>query len=284
MEEKQLINKVRKYINEQKMPQKIKDLVKDTYIDYESAYKTYLANLEKMLENDAGLLQELNNIVSYAKRDCEEDKAATREMEELVFEAKINNLQEEALAIIRNMAEQEKKKKSLETSKPDLDAEKEKEENESQTIRKGLNFSKENRECALQIKESVIAEIESSKRNLISKVTRNIPQNSGNLDYINYTKKSFENEVTLILSRAKMQLPITIKDEFDLLDEKIIEDIIKIYMEMHRSQEDNMSMAMQREKFATELRAKVDSNETVEILKKEKDEKLKEDLSGNIIE
>lgn len=287
MENRQLIKNIIKYINEQRISQEIKNVIRDTYIDYEDAYKRYLSNLEKEIGNDSKLLFELDNIASYAKREYEGDKASTKEIDDMFFEAKIDNMKEHILATMRNMLENEEHTETSKGLKPILDTEEEKDD--SQFIRKCINFSKDNRDYALQIKESVVFEIETSKKNIISKVTKNIPQKEINLEYINYATRAFENEVNIILNKAKIKVPTTIKEELDSLDDKIVSDIIDMYTnEMHGKNNEKE----QREEFIADLKVKVDEGEAVkkvlEEQKKlkmlEKDEKQEENLPDNVIE
>ncbi len=289
METRQTINEVRKYINKQKMPQEIKKIVEEIYREYEYAYREYLSELERIIENSARGLEELNNIGSYARREYEEDKATTNEMEELVFEAKINKIQEDILEKIRSESERAKNKKKLENLIPILNEGEIEQQEDGKFIRSDINFSRENYECALQIRESVVSEIESSKKNLIFRVTKNIPQSGENLDYINYAKRAFENEVDLILNKAKMQLPTKVKGELDLLDNKIVEDVINIYRKYNRNQEEIADTTTQRKEFADGLKVEVNVDETMQRMKEENtlrtpEESKKEGLQVGFLE
>lgn len=290
MKEKYVIENIRTCISKQKLPQEIKKVIDDTYLDYGYAYRLYLSNIERAIGNNEMILEELSHIASWSKREYQEDIEITKEISEMNFESKINIMQEETTLIIRNMLKQEKNENYLVGLQPILDIEETNEYEEGDNIRNGMDFTKENKQCAEQIKESITSEIHSSKKNLIAKVTRVIPHNKDNFEYINYATRAFENEISIILNKAKMQIPTVIEYELDLLDNKIIEDVIKIYKSQHEidKKQGEDTLEIKRKKFVDNLRENVDEEEAIRKISKEREKNkeidLGKDLPGNVIE
>ena len=99
MKEKQIVEKIRNYINEQKLPLRVREMIEKIYLDYEDSYKRYLSNIQRIINNEK-MQTELNNIASFARREYEDDKTSTKEIEDLAFETKINKSKEEISSII----------------------------------------------------------------------------------------------------------------------------------------------------------------------------------------
>ena len=205
MKEKQIVEKIRNYINKQKLPLRVKEMIEKIYLDYEDSYKSYLSNIQIISDNEK-MKTELNNIASFAKREYEDDKASTEEIEDLAFEVKINKLEEEISSIIVSLQGEE-----LNTLIGTNNENENTEEIKVNAIRQHLNFSKENKNYAVEIRESVVSEIESSKKALIIRIQSSILKNEENVAYINHARVEFENEVNLILNKAKLQIPTEIE-------------------------------------------------------------------------
>lgn len=283
-----IIEKIRSYINEQKIPPRVKKLIEDIYRDYEDAYISYLSNMQRIIYNNDKLSVELNNIESYAKNDYENDIVSTNELVDMIFQSKINEIREE----ISNIVNEIQMKKD--NSKTDLEEEREEERN---YIKKYTSFSSRNKDYAMEFKESVVAEIESSRKLLITKIQNNIPKSNENATYIEHARTVFENEVNLILSKAKLQLPSEIKSELDLLDDRIIGEVINIYITEHEEskEQEETTLTIQRDNFISELKENVNEKEALKKVLEEQQRQtsleingqklnLDEGLPGNVIE
>lgn len=283
-----IIEKIRSYINEQKIPPRVKKLIEDIYRDYEDAYISYLSNMQRIIYNNDKLSVELNNIESYAKNDYENDIVSTNELVDMIFQSKINEIREE----ISNIVNEIQMKKD--NSKTDLEEEREEERN---YIKKYTSFSSRNKDYAMEFKESVVAEIESSRKLLITKIQNNIPKSNENATYIEHARTVFENEVNLILSKAKLQLPTEIKNELDILDDRIINDTIRIYDNEHKvlKEQQKSYSTKQREDFAAGLKRNINEEEALRKVLEEQQRQtsleingqklnLDEGLPGNVIE
>ena len=291
MKEKQIIEKIRNYINEQKLPLGVKKIIENIYLDYEDSYRGYLSNIQRIINNEK-MQTELNHIASFARREYEDDKSSTKEIEDLAFEAKINKMKEEISSIIVNLQREE-----VNTLKGINNENENEEESKVNTIRKHLDFSKENKNCAVEIKGSVISEIESSKKTLITRIQSNIPRNEENAAYINHARVAFENEVNLILNKAKLQIPTEIESELKILDNKIIEDVIDMYNKEHAISEGEQENAIElkRKNFVEGLQKEVDEDKAFKKVLKElqkqtalsingEEDKFKQELPDNVIE
>lgn len=261
MKEKQIVEKIRNYINKQKLPLRVKEMIEKIYLDYEDSYKSYLSNIQIISDNEK-MKTELNNIASFAKREYEDDKSSTKEIEDLAFEVKINKLEEEISSIIVSLQGEE-----INTLIGTNNENENTEEIKVNAIRQHLDFSKENKNCAVEIRESVVSEIESSKKALITRIQSSIPKNEENVDYINHARVEFENEVNLILNKAKLQIPTEIESELKILDDKIIEDVINMYNQEHSISEGKQQNTIEskRKNFVEGLQEEIDEDE---VLKK----------------
>lgn len=261
MKEKQIVEKIRNYINKQKLPLRVKEMIEKIYLDYEDSYKSYLSNI-KIISDNEKMKTELNNIASFAKREYEDDKASTEEIEDLAFEVKINKLEEEISSIIVSLQGEE-----LNTLIGTNNENENTEEIKVNAIRQHLNFSKENKNYAVEIRESVVSEIESSKKALIIRIQSSILKNEENVAYINHARVEFENEVNLILNKAKLQIPTEIESELKILDDKIIEDVINMYNQEHSISEGKQQNTIEskRKNFVEGLQEEIDEDE---VLKK----------------
>ncbi len=261
MKEKQIVEKIRNYINKQKLPLRVKEMIEKIYLDYEDSYKSYLSNIQIISDNEK-MKTELNNIASFAKREYEDDKASTEEIEDLAFEVKINKLEEEISSIIVSLQGEE-----LNTLIGTNNENENTEEIKVNAIRQHLNFSKENKNYAVEIRESVVSEIESSKKALIIRIQSSILKNEENVAYINHARVEFENEVNLILNKAKLQIPTEIESELKILDDKIIEDVINMYNQEHSISEGKQQNTIEskRKNFVERLQEEIDEDE---VLKK----------------
>ena len=261
MKEKQIVEKIRNYINKQKLPLRVKAMIEKIYLDYEDSYKSYLSNI-KIISDNEKMKTELNNIASFAKREYEDDKASTEEIEDLAFEVKINKLEEEISSIIVSLQGEE-----LNTLIGTNNENENTEEIKVNAIRQHLNFSKENKNYAVEIRESVVSEIESSKKALIIRIQSSILKNEENVAYINHARVEFENEVNLILNKAKLQIPTEIESELKILDDKIIEDVINMYNQEHSISEGKQQNTIEskRKNFVEGLQEEIDEDE---VLKK----------------
>ncbi len=261
MKEKQIVEKIRNYINKQKLPLRVKEMIEKIYLDYEDSYKSYLSNIQIISDNEK-MKTELNNIASFAKREYEDDKASTEEIEDLAFEVKINKLEEEISSIIVSLQGEE-----LNTLIGTNNENENTEEIKVNAIRQHLNFSKENKNYAVEIRESVVSEIESSKKALIIRIQSSILKNEENVAYINHARVEFENEVNLILNKAKLQIPTEIESELKILDDKIIEDVINMYNQEHSISEGKQQNTIEskRKNFVEGLQEEIDEDE---VLKK----------------
>lgn len=261
MKEKQIVEKIRNYINKQKLPLRVKEMIEKIYLDYEDSYKSYLSNIQIISDNEK-MKTELNNIASFAKREYEDDKASTEEIEDLAFEVKINKLEEEISSIIVSLQGEE-----LNTLIGTNNENENTEEIKVNAIRQHLNFSKGNKNYAVEIRESVVSEIESSKKALIIRIQSSILKNEENVAYINHARVEFENEVNLILNKAKLQIPTEIESELKILDDKIIEDVINMYNQEHSISEGKQQNTIEskRKNFVEGLQEEIDEDE---VLKK----------------
>lgn len=290
MKEKQIIEEVRNYVNQQKMPLRIKKIIENIYLDYEGAYKKYLTNIQGTIFDNEKMQAELNNIASFARREYEDDKSSTKEIEDLAFEVKINKMKEEISSIIESLQIEEI---NALVSTNDENKEKDKVD----TIRKHLDFSKENKNCALEIRGSIISEIESSEKTLITRIQKNIPRNKENDVYINHARVAFENEVNLILNKTKLQLPTEMESELKALDDKIIGEVIEMYNSEHAMSEGKQehTIELKRKNFLGGLQEEIDEDEAFRKVLEEqqrqtalsingKEDESKQELLDNVIE
>lgn len=287
MEERQIIEKIRRYLDGQNLPKEVNEIVENIYLDYEDAYKKYLASIGRIVENNQELSVMLNNILSYAKRDYEEDKYSTKELKELAFEAKRNNMKEKISNIVISIFAAEKSKKM----KDDDSNKAEEQEKEDISLKRQMKFQRENKECVEEIRESVVSEIQSSKKSLIMKIEVNIAKGIREKAYIEYAKQAFENEVNLILNKAKLELPTIAKEKMDLFDEKIVADIIEICRNERSIEiEKEHYIETQRGKFVGKLKAEINENVAIRNIEEKQIEldkngqNLKEALPDNAIE
>lgn len=287
MEERQIIEKIRRYLDGQNLPKEVNEIVENIYLDYEDAYKKYLASIGRIVENNQELSVMLNNILSYAKRDYEEDKYSTKELKELAFEAKRNNMKEKISNILISIFATEKSKKM----KDDDSNKAEEQEKEDISLKRQMKFQRENKECVEEIRESVVSEIQSSKKSLIMKIEVNIAKGIREKAYIEHAKQVFENEVNLILNKAKLELPTIAKEKMDLFDEKIVADIIEIYRNERSVEiEKEHYIETQRDKFVGKLKAETNENVAIRNIQEKQIEldkngqNLKEALPDNAIE
>ena len=267
MEERQIIEKIRRYLDGQNLPKEVNEIVENIYLDYEDAYKKYLASIGRIVENNQELSVMLNNILSYAKRDYEEDKYSTKELKELAFEEKSKKMKDDD----SNKAEEQEK--------------------EDISLKRQMKFQRENKECVEEIRESVVSEIQSSKKSLIMKIEVNIAKGIREKAYIEYAKQAFENEVNLILNKAKLELPTIAKEKMDLFDEKIVADIIEICRNERSIEiEKEHYIETQRGKFVGKLKAEINENVAIRNIEEKQIEldkngqNLKEALPDNAIE
>ena len=291
MKEKQIVEKIRNYIIEQKLPLRVREMIEKIYLDYEDSYKRYLSNIQRIINHEK-MQTELNNIASFARREYEDDKTSTKEIEDLAFETKINKSKEEISSIIVSL-QREGTNTLISTNSED----EKKEESRADAIKKHLDFSKENKNCAVEIRESVISEIESSKKTLITRIQSSIPRNEENVTYINYAREAFENEVNLILNKAKLQIPTEIESELKILDDKIIEDVIDMYNQenvLSEGEQEN-TIESKRKNFVEGLQEEIDEDEAFKKVLEEQqrqtalsingeEDKYKQDLPDNAIE
>lgn len=292
MREKQIIEKIRNYISEQKLPLGVKKIIENIYLDYEDSYRRYLSNIRRISDNEK-MQMELSYIASLARRECEDDRDSTKEIEDLVFETKINKMKEEISSIIVGLQREEFNTLIVTNNENENE-----EESKINNIRKYLDFSKENKNCALEIKGSVISEIESSERTLITRIQSSIPRNEENAAYyINHARVAFENEINLILNKAKLQIPTEIEGELKMLDNKIIEDVIDIYNQEHAlsKREQENAIELKRKNFVEGLQKEVDEDKAFKKVLEEQqrqtalsingeEDEYKQDLPDNVIE
>ena len=107
IETKKLIDNIKEYIKGQEVPSQIKEMIEKSYSEYEIAYKKFIANIGIIIKENKELEEKLARIKQCADREYEEDKMATREMANSVFEHKLNRMQEKNIILIRNFVEEE---------------------------------------------------------------------------------------------------------------------------------------------------------------------------------
>ena len=287
MEERQIIEKIRRYLDGQNVPQEINEIVENIYLDYEEAYKKYLTSIGSIVGNNQKLSIMLNNIVSYAKKDYEEDKYSINRLKELAFEAKCNNMKEKISNILISMFATKKSKKMKDN---DLNETEEKEKKDI-NLKNKMKFQKENEECIKEIREIVVSEIQSSKKALIMKIEFNIENEIEEKAYIEHAKQIFEDEVNLILNKATLELPAITKKEINLFDEKIVADTIEMCTnERNIASEQEHYIGTQRDKFVGELKANINENAAIRNIQEKQIEldknrqSLEETLPDNAIE
>lgn len=236
MEIKDLLERIEKLVNNQKMPQEIKKLVDEIYINYNSAYKRFLANIQLTIQNNEIYKIQLEDIISYTNKDYENDIETSYEIEQASYLIKLEYMLDNIKNVINNIIKnKEIAKESTEKQKDD------------EIIKKSAIIDVENSRCAQQIKESIISEIESSKDALIMKLS-NIELNSN--------KDEFLMEIEVIKNKVIEKLMPKIKEILDTQDSQVADDIIDIYNQFIEEKE-----LVGREKFVSDIHVEVDINQ-----------------------
>lgn len=240
IETKKLIDNIKEYIKGQEVPSQIKEMIEKSYSEYEIAYKKFIANIGIIIKGNKELEEKLARIKQCADREYEEDKMATREMANSVFEHKLNRMQEKNIILIRNFVEEEF-------------------EEDEEEAKNSVSFEKENQNCAVGIRESVVSEIDSSAKGVITKVRNYIPKTKENEKYIENLEKILKMEVNKILSKAKGKMSEEVIEELRNLDEKVEQEVFERY----QAQKEIKAKRTTRANFVEGLAVKVDSEEAL---------------------
>lgn len=264
-----VIEQINEYIESKQLPEELKNVIQELFVDYQYASKKYLGNVELAIGNNGRLIEELNNIASSAKRESENGKDKSIELSNEVFREKVDKLKEKIPELL-NVEEKEDT-----VLNPILHT------NENTQARNSMKMDQENREYSAQIKENIISQIESAKEKLIEQVNENV----GRSEYLIYSQKVFINEVGLILNKAKVQLPTVTKGELDGLDNQINEKISQVKNEELQSGE-KVESSEQRKNFVSELKFEVKEKKAVDkvIESQQNKEDLSKELPDNVIE
>ena len=264
-----VIEQINAYIESKQLPEELKNVIQELFVDYQYATKKYLGNIELAIGNNRRLIEELNNIASSAKRESENGKDKSIELSNEVFREKVDKLKEKIPDILKGKEEENT------ALNPILDT------NENIQAKNSMKMDQESREYSSQIKENVISQIESAKEKLIEQVNANV----GRSEYLIYSQKVFINEVGLILNKAKVQLPTVTKGELDGLDNQISEKISQVKNEELQSGEKAEGLE-QRKNFISELKFEVNEKEVVDkvIESQQNKEDLSKKLPDNVIE
>ncbi len=264
-----VIEQINAYIESKQLPEELKNVIQELFVDYQYATKKYLGNVELAIGNNRRLMEELNNIASSAKRESENGKDKSIELSNEVFREKVDKLKEKIPELLNRKEEENT------ALNPILNI------NENIQAKNSMEMDQENREYSSQIKENVISQIESAKEKLIEQVNGNV----GRSEYLIYSQKVFINEVGLILNKAKVQLPTVTKGELDGLDNQISEKISQVKNEELQSGK-KVESSEQRKNFISELKIELNEKEVVDkvIESQQNKENLSKKLPDNVIE
>lgn len=267
-----LLQNIKRLLNEDKIPKEITDIIDRIYLDYNDAYRNCLSNISHLVEENPKLMEELSHITSYMSRDYEEDIECNREIEEIAYCSKKEKNYEDIQIVIRNLVAQrgDKNRADGESLRAIIDVDEIEEDEESKTIQRNVNNDVINTEFCREIKGSILSEIDSSRKILISKLF-NI---SKQVD-VTYVKDKFSNEVEIIKNSIQDKLFISVKESLNEHDIDIANKIYSLYIQYIKENENEVALST-REKFVRGLQFKVDEQKAVkEQIRLENNIKLK---------
>ncbi len=276
MEKRELLGKVEKLIKEQTLPKEVKKLIEETYLEYHDAYYIFLKNIQLTVV-DSEAQMELNELISSTNRDYEDDIESSKQIENASYAMKIEEMLENIKMVINNMVEERKTdangiSRLSVTSNEEEQTEEGKESKQVardyRTIKEHTKTNLVNNQCANDIKESGVSEIHSSKEELLTKIALTKKLNT---EQIREFKNNFIKFIELIENKAKLKLPLEIRNILDGQDLAIANQIIKIY-EQYRKEESLSN----REQFVSDLQKKVDENQAIQKAEKISEEQIQD--------
>lgn len=228
MDIQELKRKINKIINDQKMPNKVKQTMEDIYKEYEQACFECKYALTTIM--DSHNVEQIKEMQLYIRNDIEENKESINTVNKQEFEIKKEKLLER---IERELDKLEGKNAELQPILFDSDEEekmyKENKVNIENRNEDGLNIEAFIRE----IMNNIISEIESSKKYIKSRIN-NIEINSKDEAGIylrNNAVKDFEENIEYIIRKIRNEVPELGKvlEKQDNVVYKYIEDAINEY-------------------------------------------------------
>lgn len=281
---KTLLRNVQKIFNEEKTAKEITQLINRIYRDYNDSYRNCLSNVGRIVDGNPKLMEELNNIAVYMKKDYEEDLENIKEIEEISFCDKKDKMLEHMEIVIVNLINQRNSaNKHNETLQPILDVDeiKTEESEEREIIQNNINNHIINAEFCKRVVGSILSEIDSSKKSLISKLSGIKTQ----VD-IDYAKNIFISEVDLIEDRIRSEFNYQIKDLINAQDICIANKIYSLYAEYIQQNEIDKGLS-QRAKFLEDLHVEVNEMQAIKKADEPKELQKGKDynpLGENVIE
>lgn len=281
MEEQELLKKIQMIIKKQKVSKEVKKAVDKIYREYQDSYRKLLSNLEQAMGKNSKYLTELNQIASYMKQDYEGDYEMSIEIEDTSYAMKVDSMLEKVTNAINSILNSENSSQKL-GAIIDVEelTEEEKERRDrlekEKIIRESTKSTIANKNCAKEIVESIIVEIDSSKDSIMLKVSSNM-KNAPNIDYIKMSQLKFKEEIEVIKKEAREKLEQQIKEALDAQDNEIANEIIDSYSKYKEIRKP----LTKREKFASDLQVKVNSKEAIQrVQEAKKQEKQEEKLES----
>ncbi len=286
MEKIELLKKIEKIITEP-LPNEITKIVNGIYCDYNTAYRSLLSKVEQAIGNDEKLMIELNHIASYMKKDFEEEKAISEEIEQMSYSIRIERMVDKVIASIQNILKEEQMKKDKPILAPILDVEEEEapEKQTQEQIKKATQVTVEDGKCAKEIVESMLSEINSSQKTLLVKLSI-IEKRLQDKEWIQHSQKKFKEEIEMINREAKTKAIPQIEQILNGQSQIMTNQILDLYQQY---QTEGKPLT-EREKFANMLHVEVNPQEAIKkVEEEEKREKQREnmpnqELPGNVIE
>lgn len=285
MEERELLKKIEKVVAVP-LPKEITKIINEIYSNYNDAYRNLLSKVEQAIGNDEKLMIELNHIASYMKKDFEEEKMVSEEIEQMSYSIRIERMVDKVTSSIQNMLKEEQKQKDKPILAPILDVE-EKDSYQKQTqeqIEKATQVTVENRKCAKEIIESTLSEINSSQKTLLVKLSA-IEKRLLDKSWMQHSQKKFREEIEMINKEAKTKAIPQIEQILDGQSQIMANQILDLY-EQYQTEEKPLTG---REKFSNMLHVEVNPQEAIKKLEEEEEKKQQEnmpnqELPGNAIE
>lgn len=287
MEKQELLKKIERVIEQQTLPKEVKEAIDKVYIDYNDAYRSLLSKIEQAIGTDEKQITELNHIASYMKKDYEEEKAVSNEIEQISYSIRVEKMLDQVINALKNILHNEPIEDNKQSLLPILDVEeKSSSEKQKEEIKKRAEVTLENKKCAKEIVESVLSEINSSKATLLKKLS-NIEKTTSNKEWMQTSQAKFKAEIEAINQKAKTILIPQIEEILNAQDSIIGNQILDLYEEYQKEDKG----LTQREKFASTLRAEVNPEEVIRKIEEErrtveKQEELTEEevLPGDVLE
>lgn len=280
MDIQELKRKINKIINDEKMPNKVKQTMEDIYKEYEQACFECKYALTTIM--DSHNVEQIKEIQRYIRNDIEENKESIDTVNKQEFEIKKEKLIER---IERELDKLEGKNSELQPILFDSNEE-EKMYKENKVNIENRNEDRLNIEAFIrEIMNNIISEIESSKKYIKSRIN-NIEINSKDEAGIylrNNAVKDFEENVEYIIKKIRNEVPELGKvlENQDNVVYRYIEDAINEYQKENSEEKTSKEKCKDFRQSLSEG-VKVDEEKALQKIEERLQEKEKQKTELNI--